>query len=384
MKIIYLTTSMEEFDYLAYTTSWSIPLNPSNQNFHNKIIRALAKFADVEVFSIRPFSRKYCNEYFLQADKKKVGNITWNYLQIPHFKLPKYAATKKQSIELLNHMDLKDAIVITDTINPVVSNVANKVRKKFKIPVIGICTDSPSNISGTPKAFSTAIFKMASNYDGYLALTSGLNNAFNVNARPSYIFEGIVEDNLPQPIENSFGKYIFFGGALMERYGIYNLIEAFKKVDDKDLRLLICGHHADIDKLNSAIESDSRIINLGIISNRKVLQLEMNSIANINPRPFSEDLDRFSIPSKTIEYLSTGNPTISVKNTKLKKTLGNNIIWSKTGDAPDLYDAMMKAINLSEEERKDFGTNARNKTLELYSQATIGKNIYDFLLQFIK
>lgn len=375
---------MDEVDYLAFATTWSIPLNPSNQNFHNKVIRSLMRHCCIEVISIRPFSRKYCNEYSLEASQKLTGRISWHYLAIPRHRLVKYVTCKKQAIELVSKMNTEDTVIITDTINPVVSTVANALKKKFKLPVVGICTDSPSNISGTTKTFSKAIFNMASNYDGYLALTSGLNLAFNRNNKPNYIFEGIIEDNLPQPIENSFGRYLFFGGALMERYGIYNLIDAFKKIDDKDLRLLICGHHADQERLNSAIEKDWRIINLGIISNRKVMQLEMNAVANINPRPFSEDLDRFSIPSKTIEYLSTGNPTISVKNTKLKKTLGNNIIWAKTGEAPDLYDAIMKALSLSEEERKDFGTNARSKALELYSQATIGKNIYDFLLQFIK
>ena len=56
MKIIYFTTAQEEKDYRTFMTYWKIPLNSSNQNFHNKLIRALAIKNKVEVISIRPFS----------------------------------------------------------------------------------------------------------------------------------------------------------------------------------------------------------------------------------------------------------------------------------------------------------------------------------------
>ena len=41
MKIIYFTTSQDEKDYRSFMNIWKIPLNSSNQNFHNKFIRAL-------------------------------------------------------------------------------------------------------------------------------------------------------------------------------------------------------------------------------------------------------------------------------------------------------------------------------------------------------
>ena len=82
MKVIYVTTSIEENDYVSFTQQWNISLNPSNQNFHNKIIRALNIENIVEVFSIRPFSKKNCLLKRLPAEEKVVGNIHYHYLKI--------------------------------------------------------------------------------------------------------------------------------------------------------------------------------------------------------------------------------------------------------------------------------------------------------------
>ena len=79
MRIIYFTTAQEEKDYRSFMNQWKIALNPSNQNFHNKLIRALAIENQVDVISIRPFSRKNMKVKKLPSVEKKEGNITWHY-----------------------------------------------------------------------------------------------------------------------------------------------------------------------------------------------------------------------------------------------------------------------------------------------------------------
>ncbi len=479
MKIIYVTTTMDESDYIAFATQWSIPLNPSKQTFHHKLIKALSVDNEIDVISIRPFSRKYCSIYYLDRATNKKDKINWHYLAIPRYKAFKYPACKSQTLDMLKTMDLKDTIVLTETINPIALHVANAIKETYKLPVIGIVTESPSNIGNTTRKFSVGIFKKGRNFDGYIAMTSGLNTVFNPDSKPNLILEGIVEDELPPQIPNEFGRYIFFGGSLQDKYGIYELIEAFKNIEDPSLRLLICGHHADNERLAKAIDSDQRILNLGILSNKKTIQLEMNALANVDPRPFSEDLDRFSIPTKTYryiffggslqdkygiyelieafkniedpslrllicghhadnerlakaidsdqrilnlgilsnkktiqlemnalanvdprpfsedldrfsiptktyEYMNSGVITISVKNSKLKKYFSDNLIWCKSGDTAELYEAMKKVLSLSEEERKEFGRLAKEKVQELYSQTNIAKSVNSFLEQFKK
>ena len=70
MRIIYFTTAQDEKDYRSFMNLWKIALNPSNQNFHNKLIRALAIENKVDVISIRPFSRKYMKVKKLPFEEK--------------------------------------------------------------------------------------------------------------------------------------------------------------------------------------------------------------------------------------------------------------------------------------------------------------------------
>ena len=384
MKIIYVTTAMEESDYNAFVTQWSVALNPTNQTFNLKLIKALAENNQVEVISIRPFSRTHCQIYYLDRALTKDKNINWHYLGIPRYKIFKYPACKAQTVDMLKTMDLKDTVVLTETINPIALHVANAIKDAYKLPIVGIVTDSPSNIKNTTKDFSRRIFKMSQRFDGYLALTSGLNTVFNPDNKPNLVFEGIVNDELPRQIANEFGNYIFFAGSLQDEYGVYSLIEAFKKIERKDLRLLICGFHADNKKLTKAIERDTRIVNLGIIANKKAIQLEMNALINIDPRPFSEDLDRFAIPSGVLEYINSGNATISVKNSKLKKYFPENVIWSKSSEAAYLYEAIEKVLALTDEERRAMAASAKEKVIELYSQKKIAKDINKFLKELVK
>ena len=256
--------------------------------------------------------------------------------------------------------------------------------KEFNLPVIGLCTDSPSNISGTRKSYNLSVLNSGQKLDGYVSLTPSLNDLFNVNEKPSMILEGIVENDLPRTAKNEVGNYFFFGGALMKRYGIYELIEACKAVNRQDIKLIICGHHANEAALKDAIGKEENIVYLKTLPVTEVLKYEMNTIANINPRPYSEDLDRFSIPSKTIEYLSSGRPTISVRNTRLQKDFGENAIWSKSSNPEDLLTAMKCVLDLSEKERIELGKKAREKTLALYSLSAVNKILSKFLDQFIK
>ena len=384
MKIIYITTSLEENDYIEFNKLWTVSLNPSNQNFHNKMIRSFALHNDVDVISIRPFSKAKCKISVLKADKKVVNNITYHYLKIRRSKLFRMTSLKSQVKDLIERIKTEDSVIVTDTINPKCVSVTNYIQKKFHIPAIGICTDSPSNITGTSKSYTLYLLSRCNKLDGFITLTEGLNFLFNPNNKDHITIEGVVESkdvNEPAAIE---GKYIFFGGALLPRYGVYNLIEAFKNIDNQDISLLICGHHANEEQIFDAIGEDARIKYLGTLPVKEVLALEKSALVNINPRPFTQDLDRLSIPSKTLEYLSSGSLTISVRNTELEKVFKDCAIWAKSGSAKDLEASIKTAISMDEKERLDLAQKAKNIAISHYSIEKIGELVTEFSSKFIK
>ncbi len=382
MRIIYFTTALDKKDYKEYAKYWKISPNPSNQNFHNKLIRSLAINNKIDVISIRPFSKKLVSLKRLKKKVNVIENITWHYLWINKGKLSRFFSIQNQALQIVKSIK-EDAIILTDTINPNVLYNATRIGKKRHLKVIGICTDSPSNITNTSRSYTLLILKLAKDLSGYISLTTGLNNLFNEQEKPSLIIEGLVDKDITYNNKNIYGDYLFFGGALLPRYGVYNLIEAFKKLSKTDLKLLICGHHGDEIKLKEAIQDNPNIIYLGTLDVDTVLDLESKAIANINPRPYSEDLDRYSIPSKTLEYFASGKPTISVKNTKLMKNFSDYAIWLKGGDIDSLYNGINLLLNLTKQNQNEIAKKAKEQVYKLYSLEAVNKKLNDFLSTFI-
>ena len=114
------------------------------------------------------------------------------------------------------------------------------------------------------------------------------------------------------------------------------------------------------------------------------MEYEQKALACINPRPFTEDLDRFSIPSKTLEYMAMGRPTISVKNSALKEKFPTELIWLDGANESDLVHGMKEVLKMSEAERDDLGRRAKNRVLQLYSLEALSNNIQSFLEQFVR
>ena len=384
MRIIYVTTAQEEKDYRSFMKLWKISLNASNQNFHNKLIRALSLDNHVDVISIRPFSRHNLKIKKLVSETKKEENITWHYLKRSGNRIIRNINLTGEMNKAFSAIDTKEAIILVDTINPALLREVLKINKKYHLPIIGICTDSPSNISKTSRSYTMYILDKTKDFDGYIALTDGLKDLFNPNNKPSYIFEGLVEERQFPKHEEDKKPYLFFGGALMERYGVYNLISAFNDLNNSDIDLYICGHHGDKQKLKEAFNKKPNIKFLGLLPVNKVMEYEHNALACINPRPYSEDLDRFSIPSKTLEYLVSGRPVISVKNSKLMEKFPKDIIWIKSSDKDDIKEGINKVLSMTEVQRQKLGEEAKNRALKLYSLENIGGSITSFLKQFVR
>ena len=387
MNIIYFTTAQYHTDHEEWLKTWKTPVNLSNQTFHNKLIRSLSISNKVTVISLRPFSKKRCTVKYLPRNYREDGNISWCYPRIikSGVKLPALIGAEiryflaKKDIE-----EIKNSIIITDTINPSVSFFATRIAKRYNIPAIGICTDSPSNISGTKRAYTMLVLKLAKKLDGFIALTSGLNELFNETDKPALILEGLVEDeeNIVEPYENKYGKYMFYAGALSDKYGIYNFINYFKNDYKGDAKLLICGHHVDQAKLYDAIKEDKRIIYLGNLTNKECMLLEKNAWLNINPRPFSEDLDRFSIPSKVLEYLNSGAATLSVKNTKLQKYFNPYAIWVKASNSESFAESIAKYESFTTEETIAMTKGAKEEVQKYYSLSAVNSKLDGFLYLF--
>ena len=369
-RIYYFTTAQEESLFKSSIDKWMVPPNLSNQNFHNKLVRCLAINNDVEVISIRPINKNY-SDAVLEEKVIKKGNLTWRHIEVKNSKIDKFLHVFARILNISSSLQKEEKeIVIADTLNLNLLNNAYKFAKKKNIRIIGICTDNPNNISFTKKSYNEKLLKLGRSLDGFISLTSKLNELFNQNKKQSIIIDGVNECAEQIATPNKDNKTIFFGGSLMKKYGLYDLINAFNMLESKDIKLLVCGHHEESD-LKAKIDGNPLINYLGAIDLEKVKELEKESLFSINPRPHDDSIDEYSIPSKTLESLANGVLNITVDNKLLKENYKDAIIWAKSSSKEDLFEAMTYALNISEKEKDE----RRKLGLEIATKRTSFESI---------
>lgn len=382
MNIIVLTSSMTNEDFNDFAGRAKIKPNPSNQNFYNKLIKAFGVFNSVSVVSLRPFVKGMFDEDYLDSRTSAEGTIKYYY---PYLKATKNFKAFKQAEEIaetVDHVVLEQGydsfILVVDTLRFALLKAAKLIIKKYNCFSVGVITDNPANLSGVNPAYISQIKKNVSDFDAYIALSETLNRVLNIKKQPAYIVEGLVEDAVTSP-RLPINDYIFFGGALYERFGVRHLVDAFHK-SSSSLKLVIAGTGELRKYISDLADKDRRILYLGLLDKETIYTLEQQAVMNINPRPYDWKMDRESVPSKLLEYFASGAPTMSTKHTRLMELFTNTVIWLDNDSEAYIERAIESIDTMDKSELKKKAASTRTKVYELYGIRTQGELMTHFLM----
>ena len=143
------------------------------------------------------------------------------------------------------------------------------------------------------------------------------------------------------------------------KYGISRLLEAFSKLESSNVRLHLYGI-GDAEALIHEFErKDDRIKFWGRIPKDKVTEVLIESDILVNPRgPKDGEYVEYSFPSKDIEYLGIGRPCVFCKLPGMPIDYYPFFIDAGSGNVDQLYDALLTAINMTQDERNNLGKTA--------------------------
>lgn len=383
-KIIIFTSAMDDNNFSLYQENAKRKSNPSNQNFYSRLIRSLSIFNDVSVISHRPISSQMFGSISFDSKKTNQDGVNYYYTYISTHLLYKpfheFKAIYHEAVKCVNDLESNDFVIIVDVLRYNLLRAAKKLARKNHVPIFGMLTDNPKNISGVTRKYINKILSIGSKLDGYLALSDGLVKAFSNGKKPSYIFEGFVE-NIDSPKKEPLGNYLFFSGSLYERYGVKTMIDAYLSSSIKE-KLIICGSGPLEQYIFDKERNDSRILYLSQLDRNKILSLQQHAIANINPRPLS-NIDEESIPSKLLEYFASGTPTLSTKHPKLYNLFKDDAVWFNDGS----FESLERTFNRFQEEYnydslKKMASSAKVKVFSLYDLRVQGEAITHFIDSF--
>ena len=381
--IIYITTAQEEQEFDQFKKGWKFSLNPSNINFNNKMISCFSLTNKVHVFSIRPYS-KSCENINTNSKNNTIGNTSYHYLKINKNKFLRPISYLLEIIKIIKTEQINNKpIIVCETINYSCLYIAKQISKKFSYPVIGLLTDSPNYISYISSSYKKKLFNKAKTLNGFIALNENLLSLYNVFNKPSIIINGLFDSRKIKKDKNINNNkpYFYYGGTCLKEFGIYNLIEAYKKLNTNKISLLISGHHENIEEINKSINGYD-IKYLGNLSLKETNRYEENSVASINPRPYKKEIDLYSVSSKVIEYLSSKTIVISTYSSILHKIFKDEIIWTEDDSINSLYKALKKVIEMDEDNKNKLIEKSYIKAKELYSIDKVNQKLELFINKF--
>lgn len=351
---------------------------------------------NLDVVTSAPVNFKMCKKLFWKSKIEKENNINYNYCFMINFPIIKHItlffssiiAIKKWYKKVKND---KDNIIIYDAYCPIISNVATAIGKKHNIDVIALYTDVPkcmgSNLN-KQKAIKK-IFNKIYNYmddksnktaKGYILLTEQMNEVVNVNTKPYIVIEGFVDKNfnVKNGIEDKYNKFtLMYAGGLYEKYGIKMLIDAVKEIDNNEIQLLLFGEGELVQKLKE--DKNPKIVFGGSLLNYQIVKEEAKSTVLVNPRFTNEEYTKYSFPSKNMEYMVSGTPTLTTCLPGMPKEYFEHIYLIEEETVEGVKRAIENLIKIDREKLHQKGLNAQKFVLENKNNYIQAKKIIDFM-----
>lgn len=327
---------------------------------------------------ISTFPKKNKTIYFKKSifsHKKGSRDICVGFFNLPLIRIASRYINLVRILKKVVDNNKKTIIFIYGIHSPFLKAVTNLYKRNKLIKTCLIVTDIPQfNIMGKRDPiylfFKKLDFRIIDNsidkIDSFVLLSKYMRDPLNVKDRPWTLVEGIY--NLNDDIKTNEYKdglrRILYSGSLHERNGIMNLVHTFMKIDNVNYRLVICGEGDSREKIENAALKDERIIFKGLVNREKVLELQKKCDLLVNPRTSDGEYTKYSFPSKTMEYLASGTPTLLYKLPGILEEYYDYCYSISKDGSESLYQKIIEVLNKPNDELKLFGLKAREFILK--------------------
>ena len=109
---------------------------------------------------------------------------------------------------------------------------------------------------------------------------------------------------------------------------------------------------------------DYRIKYFGNRPNEEVIEYQKKAKILINPRFSSNEFTKYSFPSKLIEYMSSGTPVLTTRLLGIPDDYEDKMFYIDEETIYGLQNALLRCLNISQEDLNTFGINTRNYVIE--------------------
>lgn len=215
----------------------------------------------------------------------------------------------------------------------------------------------------------------------FIIFSKHMKERLPIRNSPVSVLEGIYQAIDLDSVEKENNKTILYTGNLSVRSGTLDLLQAFRLIKDPRYRLWIRGNGSnDIMKaVQDAVRYDSRINFFEPMSTKRLRELQKKATVLINPSKKSDIYTRYFFPSKTMEYLASGTPTLMYKLDCLPEEYYDYLYLINEETPESIANKIIEVCSLPQKDLLDFGKKAEKFILEHKNPVCQAKIVADIL-----
>lgn len=352
------------------------------QKYHRLMIEGLAANARVDVVANPPVNHGVMDRAILFLPKETEGGACYHYIPAirnPYLKLACVGVgTFFKTLFLLK----KDSAVVVDCLNRVAALSGLLAAKVRGCRCVSIVTDLPDLLGSgkNPTKVSNFIIRHSTNY---VFLTEAMNTYLGNTTKPYVVLEGqsdiTMREHIPSLEQKLQPRVCMYAGCIGKLYGLGNLIEGFRMANLPDTQLHLYGPCDFEEELKQIVKEDNRIFYGGMLLNTEVVDKEMEATLLVNPRPTNHEYVKYSFPSKTMEYMSTGTPVLTTKLPGMPQEYHPHVYFIEDETPAGIAEALQCTLSNTPQELFQKGCRARAFVLDCRNNVMQASRILEML-----
>ena len=215
--------------------------------------------------------------------------------------------------------------------------------------------------------------------DRFVLLTPHMTELIPEASGKNIVVEGIYGNSDNITSDTKLSKTLLYTGTFQEFAGIRLLIDAFMKTSDPDFRLILCGSGPCTEYIEECAKTDSRIDLRGRVTREEAVRLQKSVTLLVNPRKPEGGITRYSFPSKTMEYMSSGTPMIGYRLEGIPEEYFDHMIVPESLTEDALVQTIDHWLSLDDDILAAKGAGARTFILSNKTAKAQVRKIIDFM-----
>lgn len=390
-KVLLLGFTLTDDDYESLANRGG-PLLAQTQNFASNLQRSLqsAGFV-VNLISFAPVPNypAYGQVFFQSRKFQYQGDTGYvlgfiNLLLLKH--VSRFVMLRTRAMSAIQIF--RPSVIFVHGVHTPLLGFALTLKKKLGATVIAVLTDPPGVVLENDRLIvrlmrlvdTHGVKRFVRRFDRVVTLTEDLAEVYAPGV-PSLLFPGFAPEYSERSKHRatSHNFTVGYAGGHSEEYGAADLVRAFVKISDPRMRLEMFGSGPLTPWIKDQAQSDSRIRVHDFVERAKLLRSLQQCDLLVNPRRLDSQAAAYSFPSKLLEYMALGVPTVSTPLPSIPSDLSRHLIIASADGEDAIGLKIVETANKSEEALAIFAAAGQLYVSQKFSTAALGALLRDFV-----